>query len=252
MFSPNASDDLDNDRALFQAFAIGRFLGDSSVNLPGVENGCIRSTLVEHPRQSPQPTEESSQSTEKEPSESEDDDEVPVSIPAPDPYREFIVNSPAYHWLLVTLQREFNLSRADPDIMQHIKGVLIAAFPSQRKISRRLPSSEHKMILHLEWDPISFIREQQYAERPDEALANAITLTGSSDDAQALTSLNYLSQTWPATGKEVMHVLCDAVRGQSGSIACCMLLYIYDAFSISIFALHLRHGILFPFSKRTF
>lgn len=77
------------------------------------------------------------------------------------------------------------------------------------------------MVFQLDWDPLEFVKEQQYIESPDEALANAITLTGSCDDAQALTSLGYLSQTWPTTGESAMHVLCDAVRNGHGSLASC-------------------------------
>lgn len=46
-------------------------------------------------------------------------------------------------------------------------------------------------------------------------------IAGSRGDTQALTSLGQLSQTWPVTGENVMHVLCDAVRNEHGSLAPC-------------------------------
>jgi hypothetical protein len=47
----------------------------------------------------------------------------------------------------------------------------------------------------IEWDPLAFVKEQEYREKPDEAVEIAITLTGPAKDAQALTCAQYLCQT---------------------------------------------------------
>lgn len=211
LFLPTDDEDSENDKLIFQAFAIDRFLGDSA-NTPGPEGQGTGSTFIGP---------ESPQQTEEESSESEGDEDLSASLPAPGPYREFIVNSPAYRWLVATLQRESSLARTKPDIMHRIREAILAELPSDRRVSRRLPSSEHEVVFHLDWDPIGFVKEQQYVEKPSEALANAITLTGLCDDAQALTSLGYLSQIWPTTGESIMHVLCNAVRSGRGSLASC-------------------------------
>jgi hypothetical protein len=143
--------------------------------------------------------------------------------PRPDTnsYRDFVVKTPAYHWLVATLQREVTLKRATPDLMEDISKKILVALPSYRKVSRNAPSQEYKATFELDWDPLSFVKEQQYTESPDEALERAITLTGSANDAQAVTTGEYLSQTWPATGKHVMRLVTDVVRNTADHHVAC-------------------------------
>ncbi|KAN0078700.1 hypothetical protein V8E54_005213 [Elaphomyces granulatus] len=133
-------------------------------------------------------------------------------MPDASSYRDFIVKTPAYSWLVASLQREAILTRATPDLMEDIRGKILCALPSSHKVSRRAPSQEYKATFELDWDPLSFVKEQQYTESPDEALERAITLTGSANDAQAVTAGEYLSQTWPATGKNVMRLVIDVIH----------------------------------------
>ncbi|KAI9783934.1 MAG: hypothetical protein M1839_002879 [Geoglossum umbratile] len=108
------------------------------------------------------------------------------------------------------------LTRATPDLMGNIGDEILSALLSIHRVSRRAPSMEYKATFELDWDPLSFVKEQQYVERADKTLERAITLTGSTNDAQALTTSEYLSQTWPATGKFVMQLVADVVRNAAG------------------------------------
>lgn len=137
------------------------------------------------------------------------------------PYLDFMMNTPAYSWLVANLQKEGNLTRASPNLMEDIRNTILAALPSAYKVSRKAPSQEYKARFELDWDPLSFVREQQYTESVDEALERAITLTGSTNDAQALTTGEYLSQTWPTTGTHVMRLVRDVVRNTTYHHAAC-------------------------------
>lgn len=127
-------------------------------------------------------------------------------------YLDFILKTPAYEWLVATLQREVTLKRTTPDLMENIGRKILSALPSDDKVSRKIPSREYKARFELDWNPLSFVKEQQYTEAAHEALNRAITLTGCANDAQALTTGDYLSQTWPATGNCVMELVSDVVR----------------------------------------
>jgi hypothetical protein len=140
-----------------------------------------------------------------------EDEEVDTSV-----YRDFIIGTPAYSWLVATLQREASLTRATPDLMEDIRNTIFAALPSKRKVSRKAPSPEYKATFCLEWDPLSFVKEQRYTESPEVALERAITLTGSVNDAQAVTTREYLSQTWPATGIQVMRLVTGVAGNEIG------------------------------------
>jgi hypothetical protein len=143
-------------------------------------------------------------------------------------YRDFIVKTPAYSWLVASLYREATLTRATPDLMEGIRGKILGALPSHHKVSRKTSSQEYKATFELDWDPLSFVKEQQYTESPDEALERAITLTGSADDAQAMTTIEYLSQTWPATGKHVMRLVTDVARNTGHYASCEYTVYLFS------------------------
>jgi len=107
------------------------------------------------------------------------------------------------------------ITRTIPDLMEDIR----------RKVLCALPSSDHKVsnkaTFELDWDPLSFVKEQQYTESPGKALERAITYTGSVNNAQAIATGEYLSQTWPATGKKVMRLVTDAIRNTADHHVIC-------------------------------
>lgn len=136
-------------------------------------------------------------------------------------YRDYILKTPAYDWLIGTLQRESTLKRATPvDVMNRIRADILAALPASRRVSRSTPSQRYKATFELRWDPLAFVEEQAYIEAAEVALRRAITITGSADDAQAATTRDYLVQTWP-NGEEVMQLIEDVTRsGRNIPVSC--------------------------------
>ncbi|KAI1130990.1 hypothetical protein F5Y10DRAFT_93783 [Nemania abortiva] len=130
-------------------------------------------------------------------------------------YRKLMTESPAYLWLIKTMQREAFLSRGDSNLMERIGATILKALPSPH-LSRKTSSKEHTAIFQLDWDPISFLKEQGYSQPPWEAFERAITLTGSMDDAQALTTVDYISQVWSTSGKYAIALLTAAIRNTAG------------------------------------
>jgi hypothetical protein len=112
------------------------------------------------------------------------------------------------------LGREAILTRATPDLMEDIRRKVLCALPSSHKVS-------NKATFELDWDPLSFVKEQQYTESPDKALERAITYTGSLNNAQAIATGEYLTQTWPATGKKVMRLVTDVIRNTADHHVSC-------------------------------
>ena len=137
-------------------------------------------------------------------------------------YRDLIFQVPAYEWLLTTLRREFRLTPAEPNIMEIIRREIIHSLPSSHKVSRKRPAEAYKVVFTLDWDPLAFIIEQEYEEEPDEAIEIAITLTGSTKDAQALTCTQYMCQTWQSTGQQTIQLIKDVVRSGPGCQHICI------------------------------
>ncbi|KAK3938682.1 hypothetical protein QBC46DRAFT_355641 [Diplogelasinospora grovesii] len=130
-------------------------------------------------------------------------------------YQDCLVDSAAYEWLLETLKRQVLLAPADPDLRGAIRQGIIRSLPRNRdQVSRKALSGAHQALFQVEWDPASFVKEGMYNASPDEAIATAITITGSAQDAQALTSSQYLSQTWGSLA--VLQVVQAVLRRKPG------------------------------------
>jgi hypothetical protein len=144
------------------------------------------------------------------------DEDEEVDMPELLVYRAFIAKAPAYEWLLASLRREFLLGPAEPNLMEDIKQKILHFLPSSHNVSRKKSADAYKMTFELEFDPITFIKEQAYSEEPDKAVERAITLTGYANDVQALTCGQYLYQTWPTTGEHIIKLVKTAVRSGTG------------------------------------
>ena len=122
-------------------------------------------------------------------------------------YGRLVVEAPAYQWLLASLKREYQLTLAEPNVMEAIKQEIIRYLPPSRRINRNRSAEAYRITFQVHWDPMTFIHEQGYAGDPQLILETAVTITGSTRDAQAQTCVEYLSQTWPHTGKYIIELI---------------------------------------------
>ncbi|KAK6526081.1 hypothetical protein TWF281_011119 [Arthrobotrys megalospora] len=138
-------------------------------------------------------------------------------------YRDFIFKTPAFEWLVGSLRRDVLLTPMEPNSMETIRNDIIGSLPSSRKVSKTKSAEAFRVIFTTNWKPLEFISDQGYKDEPGEAIESAITLTGTLMDAQALTCTQYLSQTWPQTGKHIVQLLKDVLREEPGSRHMCIL-----------------------------
>lgn len=126
-------------------------------------------------------------------------------------------NSLAYKWLLESLQGQILLAPAVPDLKGDIRRHIFRWLPGHKLASQEEPTEAAcAAYFEIDWDPRSFALEQQYTKSPDEAICSAITLTGLAQHAQALTSSQYLAQTWPSTGNYIMQMVQEVLRREHG------------------------------------
>lgn len=136
-------------------------------------------------------------------------------------FRDFITQLPAYEWLLQSIRKELymdNRGKVQTDIRRKILDYL----PTDRKISRKKGPQRFIMTFNVDWDPHSFFREQEYRESFDKAVERAITITGSEIDAQAATTTQYISQTWPLFGIHLLRVVKRVVCATDNIPFACM------------------------------
>lgn len=139
-----------------------------------------------------------------------DDPEIPELLL----YRELISKSLAYKWLLARLDVELTLARAESSTMRTIRECVRGSLPSSHKVSRKSSAEAFQATFKVDWDPLLFVREQEYTEEPGEAIETAITLTrpGFGNDLQAITCAQYMRQTWPWVGEHMIQLVKDVLR----------------------------------------
>lgn len=102
---------------------------------------------------------------------------------------------PRYEWLLDRLHRELQLSRQDVDVMEEVRQKIFSILPARRQVSSKQPSQALTILNTIKWDVKAFLAEHDYQQPETSAITNAVTLTGSNVDVQALSCLNYIKQT---------------------------------------------------------
>ncbi|OBT68832.1 hypothetical protein VE03_02218 [Pseudogymnoascus sp. 23342-1-I1] len=149
----------------------------------------------------------------------DDKDEITnrTDLPA---YHKIIFDSPAYEWLLASLRNEVILqwSLKQPHVM--VKGI-------RQRILDQLPTGTvgkqralfgHKVKFDLQWGDKSKGWFQHESNdrfiRSDQPFAEFIVVTGSVQEAQALTIKQYLCQTWPKGGPQLLGVLQNVINGR--------------------------------------
>jgi hypothetical protein len=123
-------------------------------------------------------------------------------------YQKIIRQSPAFAWLLGSVQSAMESVPANPDIMSVIRTQLLQSLPSRHHISRKNKPQTYTLDLELDWDPIHFLKAQGCGAQSTDVIQHVITLTGSESNAQALTTKQYLSARWPENGPLILQLVC--------------------------------------------
>ncbi|RYP66171.1 hypothetical protein DL771_007947 [Monosporascus sp. 5C6A] len=141
------------------------------------------------------------------------------ALPQLPEYEKFIRESEAYQWLLSAIRQYGQLIFGDLNLMFDIGATVrnqLLAHESLRKISRRRPLSFVKMTFNFDWDPVHFFRHQGFAYPLSGALEKVLCLTGSWDEAQAATVMEYMCQTWPRRGEPIAKLLQELITLPKG------------------------------------
>lgn len=124
--------------------------------------------------------------------------------------RQFLLDGPAYKWLLENARSSAFLTERKGTIQDTIAGKINATLSSMWTPKSRRPQI-FRAEFYMDWDLPSFLRRQEYGITLEAAIERAITITGSSCNAQALSCLEYMRQTWPSSGPEIVRVLQKAL-----------------------------------------
>ncbi|KAI0102591.1 hypothetical protein GGR51DRAFT_287398 [Nemania sp. FL0031] len=128
--------------------------------------------------------------------------------------KKVIIEDPAYVWMIARLRREILLDIPVHYISLHSRLFHITedpiGQPNPHESGMKGPKSV-KVTFTTRWDIMGFLRQQNYSTPHSEAIANAVTLTGTATNAQALSCRQYLEQTWPLTGTQVLKLIQNSL-----------------------------------------
>ncbi|RWA03258.1 hypothetical protein EKO27_g11847, partial [Xylaria grammica] len=135
-----------------------------------------------------------------------------LMIPELDEYRKTLAEDPSYAWMLARLRRDLILSKGRYDIINRLRDAIQSAFPQSNHISRKKSPEEVRVTFTASWDIMGFLHQQDYGIAHSEAIANAVTLTGTETHAQALTCRQYMAQMWPFTGSQTLKLIQETLK----------------------------------------
>jgi hypothetical protein len=136
-------------------------------------------------------------------------------------YHDFILKSWSYKWFVQSLLREAKTTRGTSNMLESVRKSIISELPAAKEVTRKYPSQAFKVTFEVAWDPLAFIQDQKFNVSPQTAVKRAITLIGEDGAAQALTTEEYVAQTWPATGSYTMSLISEMMVDEGKYTADC-------------------------------
>jgi hypothetical protein len=145
-----------------------------------------------------------------------DDEEDSIDQSELSAYHNIIVESPAYQWLLTNMAKESNLQLGTPQ--PRIRQRILDKLPTGTISKRRSPDI-HEVTFELRWEDAmeEYFRYELPEQRrlSNRSFQSFVVLTGSPREAQGLTLEQYLAQTWPTAGLQLLFSLHAAVINHS-------------------------------------
>ncbi|KAK5994856.1 hypothetical protein PT974_03242 [Cladobotryum mycophilum] len=141
-------------------------------------------------------------------------------------YWQILTNSYASAWLHLILERDLSLRGITPwamtDVRCHVLKELRAhslkhssgsATPGVPWVEEMPNLSPQLYTVHFssDWDPVSFLEQEFDEGNSRDLLSQAITVTGDVNTMQALPCEEYIRQTWPITGSNLLKLIQDIV-----------------------------------------
>lgn len=123
----------------------------------------------------------------------------------------------AFEWFSNFLRREISLCRASPDTMKEIGQSLVNSLLPPSGFSASRAAKDFQVLLRVDWDLTSFLRQQEYEEEDHVALETAITLTESVSGPQATLCREYLESVWPTTGMLTLTTIQRFLRAEQST-----------------------------------
>lgn len=132
---------------------------------------------------------------------------------------KILVMSQHFKQLADKIRKALLLTPRDGSVAEQINRQIVASLT--KSPAKRDSNELSNARFHILWDPVAFLREQNREDGPYEDLGKVIVIVGTVTDAQATTCREYMRQTWPLTGLELLNLLQDLLYHDYGAIVNC-------------------------------
>jgi hypothetical protein len=141
-----------------------------------------------------------------------DEEEDPIDDSELTRYYTIILQSPAYEWFINALAKESSLQFDTPQ--PRIRQRILDKLPTG-KISKRSTPDIHQVTIDLEWrhsmEEMLRLEVLEELNSSIQSYSSPIIITGSQQAAQGLSIKQYLAQTWPITGLQLLYTLTTGI-----------------------------------------
>ncbi len=131
-------------------------------------------------------------------------------------YRDVLLRSPAFSWLLNSVLNETKLEipRGEHENAQaQIRQVIIGRLSTEPIVIRRgMTPPRHYMVFETAW-PGRFL-SREYDMLPHEALDRVLVLTGETENSWATTCGQYVQTVWPDFGPQILETYKALLKGE--------------------------------------
>lgn len=135
---------------------------------------------------------------------------------------EFAFSSKQYEWLRRRICNTILLTRGENTTIEMIADKIRSSL-DHVTADKRAFAPIYRAVFDIAWDPRGFIAEKHYQIPADQVIGAIITLNGVFPNAQAATCAQYMCQTWPETGTEILEAVKDAIAQSSTQPRECIL-----------------------------
>lgn len=122
-------------------------------------------------------------------------------------YERLIAATLAYQWLIASLRNKSLLTAASDNVVGHIRAEVCKHVVKSVHLSKLAPTILTEAHFEMDWDFEIFDDVKD-----GRVMDSILTVTGSEQEAQAMTCAQYIQQTWPTNGMFLWQLLKDALR----------------------------------------
>ncbi|KAK2013402.1 hypothetical protein LZ32DRAFT_676155 [Colletotrichum eremochloae] len=150
-----------------------------------------------------------------------EDVEEAIDAPELSKYNKTITESHSFKWLIENLRRELALKRDNDESTDHnhreiLRSKIMGCLPSGG-ISKARPPTTHYAAFRLPGWPLLDRANSDRCES-EKLLDEAIVVTCCSGNAQAVSIVGYMEQTWPSTWEKILNLLQAVTRSAGGDV----------------------------------